>query len=208
MIPPLHVVTDDEVLGRPDFLPLAAEVLAAGGVRVALHVRGPRLSGRRIHDAARALLVHTRAAGAQLFVNDRVDVALTVEAHGVHLGRRSLAAAEARRLLGPRPTIGCSAHDIAEALAAEHGGADYVFVGAIFPSASHPDAKPAGTALLRACTPRLGIPVLAIGGIDPARVDQVREAGAYGVAAIRGVWGTDSPARAVEAYLNALTARG
>lgn len=202
------MVTDDAVLARTDFSERAAEILAAAGPVLALHVRGPGLSGRRIHELARRLLEPARRAGARLFVNERVDVVLVTGADGVHLGRRSLPVEEARRLLGPGMAIGCSTHSLAEAEDAEGGGADYVFVGAIFASASHPDAAPAGPGLVSACTRRLGIPVIAIGGIDVERVSDVRAAGAHGVAAVRGVWGAPSPARAVEAYLNALVPRG
>lgn len=208
MIPSLHAVTDDAVLGRSDFLEQARAVLAAGRGAVALHVRGPRAGGRRIFELARALTESADRVGAYLYVNDRVDVALTTCAHGLHLGRRSLPVEEARRLGGPELVIGVSTHEVDEAHEAERAGADYVFVGTVFPSASHPETAPAGTKLVTACAARIRIPVIAIGGITPERVPEVIEAGARGVAAIRGVWGAASAAGAVEAYLNALGVRG
>lgn len=208
VIPRLHAVTDDAVLERPDFLERARAVLAAGRGAVALHLRGPGTRGRRIFELAGALTESAGRVGAYLYVNDRVDVALTTSAHGLHLGRRSLPVEEARRLVGPELVIGVSTHEVDEAHEAQRAGADYVFVGMVFPSASHPETAPAGATLVTACAGRIRIPVIAIGGITPERVPEVIEAGAHGVAAIRGVWDTASAAGAVETYLNALGVRG
>ena len=89
-IPRLHLVTDDDVLARPGIVSMMKTVLEAGGADVALHVRGPSTNGREIHELVTKMRPITDATGGSLFLNDRLDVALTAGADGVHLGQRSL----------------------------------------------------------------------------------------------------------------------
>ena len=100
----------------------------------------------------------------------------------------------------PAGWIGRSVHSLKEAEAAAGEGADFLVVGGIYASASHPDRTPAGLALVRE-TVRLGLPVIAIGGLDAARSAEVRDAGAYGVAAIGALWRAPDPAAATLAML-------
>jgi thiamine-phosphate diphosphorylase len=193
------VVTDDGVLARGDFEARAREVLAVGGGEVALHLRDPRTSGRRLYELAVALTPAAREAGALLLVNDRVDVALAAGTDGVHLGGRSLLPADARRLLGAGRWIGASVHDRAEAEEVA-GGVDFLVVGTLYPSASHPGREGAGPGLLAGMAD-LRVPLVAIGGITPERVGEVRAAVAHGVAVLRGVWDSDRPEESVREYL-------
>lgn len=201
-VPRLHVVTDSPTLQRPDFVALARKVLAAGGPGLALHVRGPTTEGRAIHDVAVALRSPARDAGARLLVNDRVDVASTAEVDGAHLGERSLPVAEARRLLGKERLVGASVHDRNRARLVWEEGANYAFVGTIFPTASHPRRAGIGVSemagIIRAAP---GIPLLGIGGVSVAQVADVVRAGAHGVAVLGGVWSAPDPAAAVSEYL-------
>src|SRR5215218_4257877 len=96
-IPVLHAVTTDEIVLRADFLERARRVMHAGGQRVAVHLRAPRLDGRRLFDLACRLAELQRESGAWLVVNDRADVALTSGARGVQLTSRSMSPADARR---------------------------------------------------------------------------------------------------------------
>jgi thiamine-phosphate diphosphorylase len=112
----------------------------------------------------------------------------------VQLGAGDLTPADARATF-PRGWIGRSVHSVAEAEGAAGEAADFLLVGSIFPSTSHPGRPGAGVGLIRE-TARLGLPVIAIGGIDPARAREARDAGAYGVAAISAVWGALDPAAA------------
>src|SRR2546422_1333713 len=105
---------------------------------------------------------------ARLSVNDRLDVALAAGAAGVQLGQGSLAPEDARRL-NPGWWIGKSVHDLREAEAAHAGGADYLLVGPVFPTATHPDRAPLGSARLKQIA-AVGLPVIAIGGGTPERV--------------------------------------
>jgi thiamine-phosphate diphosphorylase len=126
-------------------------------------------------------------------------VAASVGAQGVQLGMQDLAPADARASF-PRGWIGCSVHSAKEAGAAAAAGADFLLVGTIFPSGSHPGQSAGGPGLIRE-TIRLGLPVIAIGGIDAAGAVRAREAGAYGVAAIRALWHAPDPAAAALALL-------
>lgn len=202
-LPRLHVVTDDRVLARPGFPAAARAVLERGGGGVALHLRGPHAGGRALHALAEALAPAARRTGALLLVNDRVDVALAAGADGVQLGRRSLLPADARRLLGPGPLVGASVGTPAGARDAAAGGAGFLLAGSVYATASHPGRAGIGAAALAEIA-SAGVPVVAVGGITPGRVAEVRAAGAHGVAAIRAVWDADDPAEAVAYFLEAL----
>jgi thiamine-phosphate diphosphorylase len=201
-LPVLHVVTDDDVLARKDFGAVAAALLTAHGRRVAVHVRGPATDGRTLHRLAGRLAGVAAEAGALLLVNDRADVALAVGAAGVQLGARSLPLGAARRLRTGW-VLGASVHDPAEAETAADEGADFLVLGTIWPTATHPDRPGAGCELIAEVVGRVAAPVVAIGGVTPARAVEAREAGAAGVAAIRGVWQARDPVAAVRAYMEA-----
>jgi thiamine-phosphate diphosphorylase len=195
-------VTDDAVVARGDFVERAGEVLAAGGADVALHLRAPHASGRRMHGLAVRLMEVARASGSLLVVNDRVDVAMAAGADAIQLGTRSLAVADARRIAGGGVRIGASMHALDEAREAIDGGADWLVGGTIYASASHPGRSGAGVELIGEMA-ALGLPVIAIGGMLPDRAAGVRRAGAAGIAAIRGVWDDPAPGDAVRRYLDA-----
>jgi thiamine-phosphate pyrophosphorylase len=134
-----------------------------------------------------------------VFVSGRPDVAAALGAQGVQLAAEDLAPADAHRML-PAGWIGRSVHTEAEAVAAVDEGADYLLVGNVYQTASHPGRPAAGLGLVRAAA-ALGRPVIAIGGIDAARAEAVREAGAWGVAAIAALWRAPDPAAAALALL-------
>ena len=216
MIPKLHVVTDDEILARPDFETRAREVFEVFEARelaeddvggsVALHIRGARTTGRRLSRLARMLCERAAASGVLLVVNDRLDVALAVGAAGVHLGARSLPPAEARRLLGAGRLLGVSVRSASEAVEATESGADYLFVGTLFETPSHPEAVARGPEFLGLVASRIDLPLVGIGGVTPERAVTVLRSGGHGVAVIRGIWDAPSPPDAVKAYLDAVEA--
>ncbi len=140
------------------------------------------------------------AAGAILIINDQVDVALAVDAHGVHLGRDDMDLLEARRLLGNR-IIGVSCYgDIDMAIAKEKAGADYVAFGAIFPSPTKPEAPAIGYDIIKNAAAILSVPVCAIGGITVENVEAVINAGADMVAVISDLWTASSISKRASAY--------
>lgn len=199
-LPRLHLVTDGVVLLDEEFLPAASALLAEFGSRVALHLRAPGTGGAELYRAASRL-------GHEVLINDRVDVALAADAAGVQLGRRSVPVPIARGLIGRGRRIGYSAHAAEEASGAAREGADFVVLGNIYRTRSHPGREGRGTSFVREVSEHLGVPAIAIGGITPGRVPAVIAAGAYGVAVLGGVWKSDvAPRAAVEEYLAALEA--
>lgn len=197
-LPRLHAVTDASVLGAPDF-PARAGAIAAAGAAVALHARDRSAGGAALARAAMRLVALAQPPEASVFVNGRPDVAQATGAQGVHLGGDDLTPAEARASF-PRGWVGRSVHSTREAELAAKAGADYLMVGNVYRTASHPDRPAAGLALVRDSA-RLGLPVIAIGGIDASRVSEVRDQGAYGVAAITALWRAPDPAAAAMAML-------
>jgi thiamine-phosphate pyrophosphorylase len=197
-LPRLHAVTDAGVLAASDFGVRAAAIAAAGSA-VALHARDRAAGGAALTRAAARLLALARPAEAAVFVSGRPDVAAALGAQGVQLAAEDLAPADARRIL-PAGWIGRSVHTEAEAAVAVDEGADYLLVGSVYPTASHPGGPVAGLGLVRAAA-ALGRPVIAIGGIDAARAGDVRDAGAWGVAAIAALWRAPDPAAAALALL-------
>jgi thiamine-phosphate diphosphorylase len=178
---------------------VARALATGGGADLAFHARGHTLAGREQYDLAIRLSAYPPV---RLFANDRLDVALAVGAAGVQLGAGSLEPADARRL-NPAWWIGKSVHDLAEAEAARAGGADYLLVGPVYATATHPDREPLGLRLLGDIV-RLGVPVVAIGGVTPECVGDLRAEGVYGVAAIRALWDAADPAAAARAMLAGL----
>ncbi len=215
VIPRLHVVTDDQILARPDFETRALEVCevfetcepvdrGVVGGSLALHLRGPHTTGRKLSRLARILCEPAAASGVTLLVNDRVDVALAVGVAGVHLGSRSLPPTEARRLLGTSRLLGVSVHTENEAVEAVESEADYLFLGPLFETPSHPGVAGRRDELMDRVASRVDLPVVGIGGVTPERAAIVLASGAHGVAVIRGIWDAPSPPDAVQAYLDAV----
>jgi thiamine-phosphate pyrophosphorylase len=202
-LPRLHAVTDDDVLARPDFIDRARAALAAGGGRLALHLRGRATTGARLYELAVLLRSEARAAGALLLANDRVDVARAADLDGVHLGRAALPPAVARRLLPPGCWVGASVHDESGARAVA-GDVDYLMVGTVFATPTHPGRMGAGPELVARVQAATPIPMLGIGGITPERVAEVVAAGASGVAVLSGIWGAVESGAAVRGYLRSL----
>jgi thiamine-phosphate pyrophosphorylase len=194
----LHAVTDERIARRADLEEVARELAMAGGTNLALHARGRALSGLEHYELA----FHLSNFPSALFVNDRLDVALAVKARGVQLGVGSMPVSAARRLEAAW-WIGKSVHDLAEAATARAEGADYLVVGPVYPTATHPDRAPLGLGALGQIA-RLGLPVIAIGGVTPARAREVKVAGAHGVAAIRALWDAGDPGAAARQMLEEL----
>ena len=188
----LYVVTDRQLTaGRP--LRLVVEAALRGGAR-AFQLREKDLSPRELYPLAIEMRQLTQTYGARLLINDRVDVALAVDADGVHLTTTSLPASIARHVLGPERLIGVSTHTLAEAQAAADEGADFVVFGPVFFTPSKaPYGEPVGLDALRAVRAAVNLPILAIGGVKKANLDQVLAAGADGIAVISAIISADDP---------------
>ncbi|HKV01762.1 MAG TPA: thiamine phosphate synthase [Ktedonobacteraceae bacterium] len=182
----LHVLTDREWSRGRDTLSVAAAALDGGATVIQL--RDKTAGTRMLIEEGLALRALTRERGALLIVNDRVDVAVAVEADGAHVGQDDMPAGFARRLLGPDRILGVSAATMEEAEEAVTGGADYLGVGPIFTSLGKADAgPPTGVDLLTELARRYTTPLVAIGGITAENAREVVQAGACGVAVITAV---------------------
>jgi thiamine-phosphate pyrophosphorylase len=201
----LYVITDRQQSGgRP--LHTVVEAALRGGAR-AFQLREKDLPPRELYPLAQEMRQLTQSYGARLLINDRVDVALAVDADGVHLTTTSLPASVVRQLLGPDRLIGVSTHNVAEAQAAAGGGADFLVFGPIFFTPSKaPYGQPVGLDALRAVRAAVELPILAIGGIKKANIDQVLAAGAQGIAVISAVIAADDPLAASQDLLATLHA--
>lgn len=197
-LPRIHAVTDRRIIDRDD-LGARAAAIASAGPAVALHARARGAGGRVVSGLARRLLALARPPEAAVLVNGHPEIARALGAAGVHLAATDLAPADARRVLW-KGWVGQSVHNLEEAAAAAAAGADYLMLGNIFPTPTHPGRPPLGLDTLRACV-RLGPPVIAIGGITRERAPQVRDAGAWGIAAITALWDAPDSAAATLALL-------
>jgi thiamine-phosphate diphosphorylase len=163
-----------------------------------------RATARVTLDTARALLEAVADYDGIVIVNDRTDVAIAAGAAGVQLGVRSIPVAAARAWAQRSLSIGYSAHSVGEAEQAVTDGADYVVLGTIWPSASHPGECSAGVSMLAEAAGHMNAPLYAIGGVTPARAREAVLAGAHGAAVISGVWDHADPAAAALEYVQAM----
>jgi thiamine-phosphate diphosphorylase len=201
-LPRLHAVTDAAVRALPD-LGIRAAAIAAAGSAVALHARDRAATAAELAALADRFVTLTLPAESATIVSGRADIARAVGAQGVQLAAADLSPADVRAAFGEL-WIGRSVHSVAEAESAVAEGAGYLLIGSVFDTPSHPGRIPVGLEVVRAVS-ALGVPVIAIGGMTPARTRGVREAGAYGIAAVRALWHADDPARAALAFLEAWT---
>ena len=200
----LYVIVDTDLLGPRDPLDLAEQVLLGGAsviqLRDKLHDKGDSL------PLARRLVELCNQHDALCIINDHADLAVAAGAHGVHLGQHDLPVADARATLRPWQLAGASNALVDEAMASDNAGADYLAVGAMFPSGSKTNTRPAGPETLqrvRQAVPPGGPPLVAIGGITRENVAQVAQAGADAVCVIGAVTQAEDPRRAAEALLAA-----
>lgn len=196
----LYLITDRrQVKGRD--VCTSIEGALRGGVRT-VQLREKDLSGRELFDLAGRLREITSRYGAKLLINDRLDVALAVEADGIHLGGNSLPVTTVREITGKRLLIGVSCHGRNSALAAQEGGADFITFGPIYHTPSKASyGEPLGPWRLAEVTRLLRIPVFAIGGITRDMVPEVLSRGAHGIALISAILAADNPEKAARELL-------
>ena len=193
----LYLITDRKLVTRHSSLVTAVEEALKGGAK-ALQVREKDLGTRELLDMAYRMRELADKYSAKLFINDRVDIALSVEADGVHLGQNSIPPHAVRKAVNAsrithhasRFLIGVSAHSIEEAKQAEEGGADFITLGPVYKTPSKLKyGQPLGVDIIRKAKAEISIPVFAIGGVKQFRVKEVMDAGADGIALISGILG-------------------
>jgi len=188
----LCFITDCTYCDLP-FYEMINNVLRAG-VRW-LQYREKSLPRRQIYENALTLRQLTRTFGATLIINDHADIALAVGADGVHLGQDDLPLKDARKIMGDR-IVGISTHDLAQAEAAESGGADYIGYGPVFHTTTKDAGVPKGVDNVRKIKENVSIPLVAIGGINPDNAASVMCAGADAVAVATAISRGDVTANA------------
>ena len=196
------VAVTDSLSGGVEGLARRAAAAVAGGATM-LTLRLPEESARTLTEVARAL--RQAAPGIPLLVSDRVDVALAVDAEGVHVGASDLSAAAVRRFAPPSLIIGASVGEADEVWRSE--GADFVAIGPVFAAAASGDTRPTmGLARFSELARLCGVPAIAVGGIAPENAGAVIAAGAAGVAVISALFGADDPSGAARALRAAVDA--
>jgi len=199
----LYVIVDRAAIGNRDLVEVASAAIR-GGADV-IQLRDKAASTGRLLDEAQQLLRLTQRAGVPLIINDRVDVTYTVGADGVHLGQDDLPVGAARNMLGAGRLIGKSTHSLAQAIAAQAEGADYIGFGPIFPTPTKPEYDSIGTAFVRQVAQQVRLPIICIGGIDERTLPQVMQRGAERVAVVRAVCSAKDPETAARELKTTLT---
>ena len=183
----LYAITDRRALPAGVTLAQAVEAALDGGV-TCLQLREKEASAGEILALARTLLPLCRARRVPLLINDRVDIALAAGADGVHLGQDDLPLPDARALLGPDRILGATAHTVEEALRAQAEGADYLGVGAMFPTGTKTDTVPTSADTLEAICAAVSIPVVAIGGVNARNLPTLAGTGIAGGAVLSAIF--------------------
>ena len=199
----LYLVTDRSQTGGRDLLRVVEQALE-GGVK-AVQLREKDLGGRELFALAEKIKTLCERYHAGFFVNDRIDVALGVDADGVQLGGFSIPVAAARKLVGEGKLIGVSTHSTREAIVAERAGADFILFGPVYETPSKAVyGKPQGPGPLKEVVEKISIPVYAIGGIKAGNIAEVKESGAHGVALISALLSAADPRGAAQEILKTL----
>jgi len=197
----LYLITDRKLFTDHSSLFTAVEEALKSGLK-AVQLREKDFGARDLLGMAYKMRELTKTYQARLFINDRVDIALAVEADGVHLGRESIPAHAVKKTFKDRLIIGVSTHSLDEAVDAEKGGADFVTLGPVYHTPSKMKyGEPIGIELLRSIKGKISIPVFAIGGIRIDKVGEVKDAGADGLALISAILTAENIRETTEKFL-------
>ena len=183
----LYAVTDRHWLGNRTLYDVVRESLE-GGVTF-LQLREKDLDDENFYKEAVRLQEMAREYGVPFVVNDNVDIAVRMDADGVHVGQSDMEAGDVRALIGPDKILGVSAQTVEQAVLAEKRGADYLGVGAVFPTGSKDDAVEVSHETLKAICEAVSIPVVAIGGITVNNTPELAGSGICGIAVISAIYG-------------------
>lgn len=186
----LYAVTDRHWLGERTLYDVVRESLE-GGVTF-LQLREKNLDEEHFYEEAVELQKMTAEYGVPFVINDNVDIALRMNADGVHVGQHDMEAGDVRALIGPDKILGVSAQTVEQAVLAEQRGADYLGVGAVFPTGSKDDAVEVSHETLKAICEAVSIPVVAIGGITRENTPLLAGSGIVGIAVISAIYAQDN----------------
>jgi thiamine-phosphate pyrophosphorylase len=172
-----------------------------------IQLREKHLSDREIVELGRKVREWTRECNALFIMNDRPDLAVLVDADGVHVGQEELTVRQVRRIVGPNRLIGVSTHSIEQARQAVEEGADYLGVGPVFPSRTKNFSALAGLDFVRQVAGEIRLPWYAIGGITPENLAELQSAGANRIAVGHAVLSTDSPGDVIHQFKEVLASK-
>lgn len=198
----LYLCTDRDLM-TTDTIEEAVELAIKGGATI-VQLREKNSSGKDFFEIASSVKEVTDAYEVPLIINDRVDIALAVDADGVHLGQKDIPAAVAREILGPNKIIGVSAYNAELALQAQKDGADYIGVGDVFGTSTKADTHHVTLEELVKIRETVKIPMVAIGGVNHGNVERLKGTGIDGVAVISAVLGAKNITEAAEEMRNLL----
>ncbi len=199
----LYVIIDKQAVKGRDLVYAAKEAMD-GGADV-IQLRDKESDPADVVEAGRAMRKAIGKDKALFIINDSPDIALAVDADGVHLGQEDMPAIGARSILGRSKIIGLSTHSAEQAAAAQNSGADYIGVGPVFATPTKPGYKAVGLDLIRKVNKIRGLPFVVIGGIDESNIDEVIAAGALRIAVVRAVCGADDIRAAAKILKDRLT---
>lgn len=186
----LYLCTDRDVLVDTDIYTGVEEAIR-GGVTV-VQIREKSLGTLEFYNIAVKIKRITDKYKIPLIINDRIDIAQAIDAAGVHLGQSDMPADIARSIIGNNKILGVSTNTLEEAQRAERQGADYVGVGAMFPTTTKDDARPVSVQCLKEIKEGISIPVVAIGGINEKNVALLKPANIDGIAVVSDILGKKS----------------
>ena len=191
----LYAVTDQMWLKEGETLADVVESVLQNGATF-LQIREKDLPEDAFEAEAERLKTLCAQHGVPFVVNDSVEIALQCEADGVHVGQSDIKGRDIRAIIGPDKILGISAGTVEEAVAAEKAGADYIGVGAVFPTGTKKNATPMTMELLKEIVSSVSIPVVAIGGISAENILQLRGSGVDGVAVVSAIFAAVDPGKA------------
>lgn len=192
----LYLVTDRNLMSSKD-LETAVEKAIDGGVTM-VQLREKSASSREFYEQAVRIKKITDEHSIPLIINDRIDIALSVNAAGVHIGQSDIPAPPVRKMIGKTMVLGVSASSVPEALQAQNDGADYLGVGAMFPTGTKTDAHAVSMKELRLIRQAVSLPIVAIGGINKDNVASFRDTGINGLAVVSAIISQADIKRAAE----------
>ena len=194
----LYLVTDSEILKDRDFYKCIEDAIKSGVTMVQL--REKNTDGKEFLEKAIKLRELTNKYNVTFVINDRIDIAMLVDADGVHIGQSDIDAVSARKLLGDNKIIGVSARNLQEAKIAKENGADYLGIGAMFSTSTKSDAKLVSFDTLEEITNEVDLPFVLIGGITLDNVKKLKHFKPDGYALVSGILGTDDISKRVEKW--------
>ncbi len=200
----LYLITDRKLFTNHYSLFTSVEGALKAGIK-AVQLREKDLPTRELLHMAYGMRDLTTRYGAKLFINDRLDIAMCVNADGIHLGQSSIPAYAVRKVVGDKMMLGVSTHNLQEALEAEKEGADFITFGPIYHTPSKVKyGDPLGLEPLIEVKEKISIPILGIGGIKIDNAKDVIDAGAHGIAVISGILGASDIKNITEIYLKTI----